>query len=137
VNPTATQIRELRAENLRHGLSLREIPFSEWPAVVLGTKAIAVWRSRQYLVQVFEEQAGMIRLSVNRTDWDERAKRFRDDISWDALQRLKAQAGYADRVAVEVYPPDRLIVNVANMRHLWILPVGSERLPFVWRGGNT
>ncbi len=37
---------------------------------------------------------------------------------------------------IEVYPPDGLVVNAANMRHLWILAAGSERLPFVWRGGN-
>jgi hypothetical protein len=35
--------------------------------------------------------------------------------------------------AVEVYPPAGDVVNVANMRHLWVL---RDRLPFAWRGGK-
>lgn len=37
-------------------------------------------------------------------------------------------------MAVEIYPAERDIVNVANMRHLWVLP---ERLPFGWRRDET
>lgn len=52
-----------------------------------------------------------------------------DGITWDDLQWIKRAAGYGDREAVEVYPLDDDVVNVANMRHLWILPAG-QRLPF-------
>ena len=35
-------------------------------------------------------------------------------------------------MAVEVFPADDQVVNVANMRHLWVLP---EPLPFAWEKG--
>lgn len=53
-----------------------------------------------------------------------------DGISWDALQEIKGAVGYADRDAVEIYPRDADVVNVANMRHLWITP---EPIAFAWR----
>lgn len=53
----------------------------------------------------------------------------RDGIPWDDLQVLKGHAGYGDREAVEIYPPDTKVVNHANMRHLWVLPAG-EQMPF-------
>ena len=39
-------------------------------------------------------------------------------------------AGFGDRDAVEVYPADNAIVNVANMRHLFVF---ENPLPYVWR----
>lgn len=36
--------------------------------------------------------------------------------------RLKAECGRGDKWAVELYPPDEAVVNVANIRHLWLLP---------------
>lgn len=43
---------------------------------------------------------------------------------------IKRQLGYGDFDAVEVYPKDNDVVNVANIRHLFIL---NEPLPFIWR----
>jgi hypothetical protein len=43
---------------------------------------------------------------------------------------IKNAVGYQDRDAVEVYPSQTDVVNVSNMRHLWILP---EKLDFAWR----
>jgi hypothetical protein len=136
---TAAQLREMRKENLRWPVALAAVPREHWPADRYAARAssvrIALFRSRTFVVQVFEEKAGIVRLSVNRTEWDERQRRFRDDISWDDLQRLKAEAGYGDRCAYEVLPPDRLVVNVANMRHFFVLPAG-EMVPCVW-GATT
>ena len=56
--------------------------------------------------------------------------RWKDDITWDELQEIKRQAGYGNQMAVEIYPDDLDIVNVANMRHLWIL---DEPLPIGWK----
>ncbi|MGL0761287.1 DUF4222 domain-containing protein [Citrobacter freundii] len=56
--------------------------------------------------------------------------RWKDGISWDALQEIKNAVGYADRDAVEIYPAQKDVVNVANMRHLWIV---NEPLNFAWR----
>jgi hypothetical protein len=92
-----------------------------------SAQPIEAWRSRGFLLQVFREIDGVQRLSVCRTShnghsWDE-------NITWDDLQRLKAECGRGDRMAVEIYPADRHVVNVANMRHLWVLP---EPLSFAW-----
>lgn len=135
MKPTASQLRQMKRDNMEWPAQLAAVPMADWPRIESGTSVrVDVMRSRGFLVQIFGEDGEMLRLSVNRTEWDQRQNRFRDDISWDDLQQLKAEAGYADRVAIEVFPPDRLIVNVANMRHLWILPEGAHRMPFVWNG---
>jgi hypothetical protein len=88
-------------------------------------------RSDSLLVQVFKEPAPLIvRLSVCRSELA--GDRWADRITWDELQAVKAQAGYADALAVEVYPPAADVVNVANMRHLWVY-FDDLALPFVWR----
>lgn len=135
MNPSAAQLRQLKRDNLQWPAHLRGIPKSEWPIppFVEEHPRIAVYRSRQFLAQVFDQGGGILRMSVNRTEWDERQKRFREDISWDELQRLKAEAGYGNRWAVEVYPADTAIVNVANMRHLWLLP---EAPAFAWNANQ-
>lgn len=129
MKPSAAQLRQLKRDNMAYPVAARQLDPSEWPATVAGVGApTAVWRSRTHLVQLFDDR-GHMRLSINRTDWDERAARFRDDISWDDLQRLKAECGFGQQAAVEVYPPDAHVVNVANMRHLWLLP---EPPAFMW-----
>lgn len=50
------------------------------------------------------------------------------------LQRLKRECGRGDLDAVEVYPRDCDVVNVANMRHLFVFE--SCLLPYVWRRRN-
>ena len=134
MKPTAAQLRAMKRDNLAWPATLAPVDITAWPIGDSDTPRIDVLRSRSFLVQMFDEGGGLLRLSVNRTEWDERQQRFRDDITWDDLQRLKAEAGFGNRVAVEVFPPDRLLVNVANMRHLWVLPAAAERLPFVWGG---
>jgi hypothetical protein len=55
-----------------------------------------------------------------------------ENISWDELQRVKNEVGYSMFWAVEVFPPEKEVVNVANMRHLFINFDGS--IPeFAWR----
>jgi hypothetical protein len=135
VKPTSAQLRQMQRDNLAWPPTLAPVPRADWPMPRLehveGRLRTAAWRSRKFLVQEFAEDHGIVRLSVNRTEWDERQRRFREDISWDDLQSLKAEAGYADRCAVEVFPPDDLVVNVANMRHLFVFPAGAVP-PFVW-----
>ncbi|MBU0494191.1 MAG: hypothetical protein KKA73_18565 [Chloroflexi bacterium] len=43
-------------------------------------------------------------------------------IPWDDLQALKDEMLGVETLAVEVYPPADLLVNEANMRHLWEVP---------------
>jgi hypothetical protein len=89
-----------------------------------------IWRSREFLAQVFEKANGVQRISINRAAIDVDNGRWVDGISWDDIQRIKAEMGFGGQDAVEIYPPDRDKVDVANMRHLWIL---DDPLPYAWR----
>lgn len=42
-------------------------------------------------------------------------------ITWDELQSIKDQYFGSEAVAIEVYPPNSLVVNSLPMRHLWKL----------------
>lgn len=117
----------LERDNEKWPAKLRPVP---GPLPVGAGAPFAQWRSREFVVQAFRVPGDVIRLSVNRTHVDPSTMRWVDGITWDDLQRLKSEAGYGDREAVEVYPPDANVVDVANIRHLWVLP---ERLPFSWR----
>ena len=128
IQTSRNQRRALLRENLSWPIALREIPREQWPSP--NDACAHVWRSQSFLVQEYKPTvAGVIRLSVNRTSlrgdgrWD-------DGISWDELQKIKQETGYGDRFAVEVYPADDDVVNVGNLRHLWLLP---EPPPFAWR----
>ena len=134
LNPTRDQIEQMRRENKAYGRKLRRIEPDQMPLAV-SPKHFETWRSREFMVQLFAEPGGIVRMSVNRTDWDFKRKSWKEGVSWDDLQRLKAECGYGERTAVEVFPPDSKIVNVANMRHLWIYPEGRS-LSFVWNGSG-
>ena len=121
--------RQLERDNAKRTEYLVELPVSQWPDTSFMTIIpFSVWRSRKYLVQGFQEGNGIIRLSVNKTTMLPNG-RWDDGLVWDELQEIKRQLGYGDSQAVEIYPEDRNIVNVANMRHLWVLP---ERLNLGW-----
>lgn len=130
IEPTRQLRRELEAGNKKWRETLKPIPFEEWGWNMRHSEnaPIEAWRSRNFLLQVFSEPNGIERLSICRTSHN--GERWQENISWDELQRLKSECGRGGKDAVEVYPPDDDVVNVANMRHIWIL---NERLPFVWR----
>ncbi len=111
---------------------------TQWPGLTtwMTEKVVAVWRSRTFCCQVYATNGGtgVIRLSFNRTETElvGNVCQWKQGISWDDLQRLKREVGFGERQAVEIYPADEHVVNVANMRHLWVLP---QELPFAW--GST
>ena len=115
--------RKLRA---KRPMALTAVPKASWPSEP-GARPIEVWQSREYLVQLFEEPCGH-RLTVCRVMLGVDG-RWEDGLSWDELQRIKRATGFGDTYAFEIYPRDRDIVNVANMRHLWLL---REPLPIGW-----
>ena len=128
---TREQRREMARVNARLPLYLEGVPRSEWPYTRQATedRPVAVWRSRNFLVSQYEAPAPAVaRLSILRTTLN--GDRWADGITWDELQRLKCEAGFDDAWAVEAYPPTREVVNVANIRHLWLLP---EAPAYVWR----
>lgn len=108
---------------------LVRVPRAEWPAIVSDPPPREVWRSRGFVLMVYPAPGEMERLTVCRTAIQTNG-RFADGISWDDLQRLKSECGRGDREAVELYPRDRDVVNVGNLRHLWVVKDG---LPFAWR----
>lgn len=122
----------LKEENKKFPVEPEDISPEVWKHCGFGQmqkNRIRVLRSREFLIQVFDEGNGLLRMSINRTlmnssgDW-------KDGISWDEIQKLKAQCGYSDREAVEFYPREDDVVNVANLRHIWIL---EKPLPFGWK----
>lgn len=129
---TRQQRKALERENERWPVNGREIPPDQWPRD-LEMDRLRVIRSRDFLIQVFNvgRAGAVLRLSVNRTKLLGTG-RCDEGLTWDELQEVKRIAGYADYWAVEVYPADSEVVNVANMRHLWLLP---EMPPFAWHAG--
>ena len=99
-------LRKLRKELYENRKSwpveLKQVPREQWPPEYGFTEyPVELWRSKTFLVQVFRKN-NVERLSVSRCELE----------------------------AVEVYPPDVDVVNVANIRHLWIPPEG---MPFTWK----
>lgn len=121
-------------QNAKFGHDLQRIPREDWAQGSQGEgKMIDAMRSRHHLVQVFNEHPkGFLRMTVSRTSIGD-DRRWLDGISWDDLMRLKREAGHGDRYAVEIFPADEDVVNVANMRHLWLL---EEPPAYAWRKGQ-
>lgn len=127
-----------RNERRRHNAEMRKlpkelmlVPAEEWPRSSEEVGRFRVWRSRQYLVQCFTELNNVIRVSVSRVTI-RKDGRWNDDITWDELQQIKHDIGYGDDWALEIYPADEHVVNVANMRHLWVMP---DPPSLGWRNG--
>lgn len=72
---------------------------------------------------------GVLRLSINRTQLGENG-RWLDGITWDDIQGIKSQLGFSEYCAVEIFPPRGDLVDVANVKHIWVL---KEPPPFMWR----
>ena len=127
MNPSREQRRQLERDNRRFPVTLERVPESEWKHL-MRDRQIEVWRSRGFLVQVFRERPDLVRLTVCRTTHD--GGSWNEGITWDELQRLKRECGRGNLDAVEVFPADTDLVNVANMRHLWVF---DGPLDFAWR----
>ena len=129
MNTTRAQRRQLERDNAKRPDRLQEIPRAQWPANAPPT-IMRVFRSRDYLVQEYREPNPLVisRLSICRTSIS--GNRWKDGITWDELQRIKNECGYGNTDAIEIYPADNDVVNVANMRHLWVL---DAPIPFAWR----
>jgi hypothetical protein len=119
----------MKEENVLYPPTLEEVKPYLLPDVQVSKKPIRVLRSRTHLAQIFDEGNGILRMTINRA-WVADDGNWAEEIEWETLMRLKREAGYGDLDAVEIYPADKDVVNVAAMRHLWILP---EPIPYAWR----
>ena len=134
INKSRADRRWLKSQNKKWPANPLALPPEQWQHLDNNPEnRIAVWRSRDYLIQIFREKNDVIRLSVNRSVlrpdglWE-------DCITWDELNWIKRKVGYGDRYGIEIFPPDQDIINVANMRHIWILP---RPLDVGWKSKNT
>lgn len=90
---------------------------------------VRAYRNKKFLVQIFNERKSM-RLSINKTELNIEGTAWKDGITWDEIQNIKNQLGFKDFCGLEVYPPENDLVNVANIRHIFIV----EKPPlFMWR----
>jgi hypothetical protein len=108
------------------------VPKELWPT--LGNAPLSVWENRYFLVQVYDAGDEYHRLSVTKRKLGY-GRTFDDGIGWEDLMTIKAGICMGNRFAVEIYPEDANVVNVANMRHLWVFPAG-QRLNFAWTEKN-
>ena len=128
------QRRQLGRDNAKLPKQLTLVPREDWPAHLIGRDdtPLGVWRSRNFMVQKYDApEPAIVRLSVHRTTLS--GDRWADGITWDELQAIKNELGFFAATAVEVYPPILDTVNVANMRHLWVL---AKTPDYVWSTGR-
>lgn len=106
-----------------------------------GPTSAYVDRQNGWVIQVWDNATpgckgtpweGTLRVSVKhsrgRTPEQVTRRGYDLPVTWDDLQAIKDHF-WRDRIAVEVYPPHDSIVDVADMRWLWVLPQGAV-LPF-------
>lgn len=85
------------------------------------------WVSRKFLVSMYVEES-CLRMTVCRTEIDNTGN-WVDKITWDELEAIKEEIGYGDMWGLEIYPPLDEVVNVANMRHVFLFP---DKPDFAW-----
>ena len=133
----ATQA-DLRKRASEWSVQLTPIPESEWPPPKVDCeRPVAVWRSREFFVQLVEaapfQGIEVLRMSVNRCTLGGDGH-WKQNIPWDDLQRCKREIGFGDWYGIEIYPRERDLVQVANMRHLWLL---AQPLGIGWFEGRA
>lgn len=125
---TSAQRRIMAKENAKWPLQLKQIPRDLWPSH-RDPDLLEVWRSRGFLVQIAAEKHGHFRLSACRTVHG--GDSWLAAITWDELMQLKRECGRGEQDALELFPADSDVVNVANFRHLFFPP---EPVVFKWTG---
>ena len=109
------------------GPEMREVPRDKWPIMPgLESEPLNVWLSNEFLAVLYRQRVGgALRLCVNRTRRNGRD--WRDGITWDELQRIKNETLGEDAWCIENYPSQSEVVNVSNMRHLYVLDEPPEQ----------
>jgi hypothetical protein len=90
-----------------------------------------VWLNARYQCAVKlldNDPLGALHLSIKRRD----KKPIHD---WRDLQQIKNDVAGAEREALELYPAESRVVDLANQYHLWVVPVG-QKIPVGWDNGR-
>lgn len=126
---------QARAQVAKLPDELTEWPRDQWweTRIPDDEASIRIWKSKTVMVQLFIDDTGghnRKRLSINRVECFKNSANWIDGkFTWDDLMDIKRACGFGDTYAIEVFPRDRDVVNVANIRHLWLL---DEPLPIGW-----
>jgi hypothetical protein len=77
-----------------------------------------IWKNNLFIVQVFKKETewGLLDKAMIRRN-DEKSIH-----SWQAIQRIKNEIFGKERTALEVYPKESKLVDMANLYWLWVLP---------------
>lgn len=110
-----------------------------------GPDLAYVDRKNGVCIQVWKNQTpactgtpweGTLRVSVKHTSAKKPSqimkRGYAKPITWDDMQAIKDHF-WPERIAIEVFPPRDKIVDVADMRWMWVLPKGAM-LPFNLQG---
>ncbi len=84
---------------------------------------VQCWVNNKYSVQLIARGELEV-LMVRRHDEG-------DEYPWRDLQRIKNELVGEDREAVQVFPKQGEVVDVADMAHIWLVPVGQP-LPYTF-----
>lgn len=117
-----------REKALERPATLTPIPRERWPADYRANPEAPTqaWESRKFMVQMYDappfQGIDTRRLSVCRVTLQSDGH-WEQNLTWEELMAVKRETGFGDWYAVEIYPRDCDVVNVANLRHLWLLAV--------------
>lgn len=98
-------------------------------------------RANGVVVQVWDDATpgckgtpweGTLRVAIKhtraKTPQQARGRGFDLPVTWNDMQAIKDHF-WPERIAIEIFPPHDAIVDVADMRWMWVLPKGAV-LPF-------
>lgn len=85
-----------------------------------------IYRSKKYTVILWKQGIDHTLLlgqkfSISRNEWDSKDRRYKDGLTWDEIMDIKREMGFGERTAIEYYPADSEVVNLANMRHIFLI----------------
>ena len=99
---------------------LKLVPKTKWK--FFPEKLERVWVSNELLVQLYKESDDLYRMTVSNKEYtlDKGHPIWKDGISWEDLMAVKKEIGMDAWWGLEAYPPEEFMVNVANMRHIFL-----------------
>lgn len=101
---------------------MTEINKDNWPIMLCAEVIpLKVFESTKFLAILYKQRANdLVRLTVRKKS-KKRDGNWEDGITWDELQIIKNECLGEDVECIEVYPKQSDVINVSNMRHLWVL----------------